>query len=235
MVRISLTILLYFPSFLYADTTKVILLSEKISLSYSQEVRLSQVLSDASLHIKHPIYPLGSALIAPDKQLLIDKKLATVLNQLTTLNTPESSNIYNQLSRLNFVYREPVEMNISKVRVTPNKDPMIRGNYWLYLPKRPSNILILDSQQEHSLAIPMYAGANLKQYLQTLPESSHYNSVWVIQADQHKYQANNIQWKNILYFLSPGAIIFTGLDNLPKQYSNLNTDIVDLLTYQLEL
>jgi hypothetical protein len=221
----------------FAAPVKITLLAKDLLLTYPQEVRLSTLLNDAYSYTDHEIYSLRSALINPHKQSIVDKKKLAVLDQLKAINTPASSHIAKQLIQLDFVYREQVETDIHKVRAIPALDPMIKNDYWLLLPKRPEHILLISSHYDDSLSIPIKANLSLKDYIAELPDTNHriYDNTWIIQANQDAYQAKDFQWKNVLYFLSPGAIVFSGLNDLPDQYRHLNADIAHLLTFYVEL
>ncbi|WP_417698280.1 capsule biosynthesis GfcC D2 domain-containing protein [Psychromonas sp.] len=235
IVLCSCLLLSLISSYSAAQETKITLLQDQIALLYPQEVRFSQVLTDAYSHTKNNVYSLGIALLAPDKQHLIDSKKHVILSKLRSINTPDASNLATQLESLPFAYREHLETDPSKVRVNPKFDPMIKGEYWLSLPKRPDHITLIDPSTNRNVKVALKTDNNLKDYLAELAGKHAYDSAWIIQANQDTYLATDIQWKDKLYFLSPGAIVFIGITNLPDQYSDLNADIARLLAFHLEL
>ena len=219
-------------------STNITLINPQASLTYSQDtVRLSQVLADSYALLTYQPYSFGVSLIDPKKQPTVEKKKLDVLNRLQEINSPTSNHLAKQLDALHFVYREKIETDPSKVRVNPALDPMIKGNYWLNIPTRPEHIFIINANIESSITLPLKMNSDLKDYLDELPDAnSHtYDSAWIIQANQDVYQATDIQWQDKGYFLSPGAIIFIGLTNLPDEYQDLNADIAHFLTFCLEL
>ncbi|NLQ19073.1 hypothetical protein HGG82_15835 [Marinomonas sp. M1K-6] len=222
-----------------ADNANVTLLQSQVSLSYPQEVRFSQLLSDAYAQLSYEVYPLGSALINPNKQAVVEAKKQAVLRQLAQLKTPAATHLAKQLNALRLVYHEDMVFDPIKVRIRTKLDPMIKGEYWLSLPKRPMHITVFDPALEQGLKMPLNNNADLRDYLAKLPyvtkEGQPYDSAWVIQADRTVYQARDLQWKNTLYFLSPGAMVFIGLPNLPDEYRDLNANIAHLLAFRLEL
>lgn len=222
-------------SYSIAQETKITLVQDQITLLYPQEVRFSQVLADAYSHTKNDVYSLGTALLPPNKQHIIDAKKHDILSKLRNINTPDTSYLATQLESLPFVYREHLETDPSKVRVNPKFDPMIKGEYWLSLPKRPDYIILIDPSTNRNVKVTLKTNSDLKNYLAELPGKNAYDSAWIIQANQDTYLATDIQWKDKLYFLSPGAIVFIGITNLPDQYSDLNADIARLLAFHLEL
>ncbi len=222
-----------------SNVTKITLLPSQITLSYSDAVRFSQVLSDAYAQLNYDVYTLGTTLINPHKQSVVDAQKHTILRQLKRLNTPEAVNLANQLSALRFAFHEPMVTDPVKVRIQAKLNPMVRGEYWLSLPKRPSDISVFHPAQGNYLSLPVNSGDHLKDYLTkldgTIEWDGDYDSAWIIQADRKVYHVKDIQWKSTLYFLSPGAMVFVGLHNLPDEYRDLNADIAHLLAFRLEL
>ncbi|MEP0071156.1 MAG: capsule biosynthesis GfcC D2 domain-containing protein [Marinomonas sp.] len=230
----------------HPETTSITLTEQNIVLNYDQAVRFSQVLGDAYSYTNNKIYPLGISLISPHKKSLADQKKALVLDALKELNTAEANNLIAQLSDLNFVYREKIETDIEKVRLLSRSNPMLRGQYQLFLSTRPDHIRIFSGDYEESFTQPLKANYDLKDYVSELPNFSNihsqetgkkkpkYHSAWIIQPNQDVYLANDIQWARTVYFLSPGAFIFIELADLPNKHSDLNADIAHLLTYYME-
>lgn len=227
--------------------TKIILVNQNISLTYNKTVRLEKVFTDAYLYTRKDIYSLGIALISPTKQALVDAKKDKILNQLKALNTSEANNLIAQLSPLTYAYREKIETDLNKIRLISRSNPILKGEYHLLLPTRPKHITVFSSDYNKPIRLPLHTNYHLKDYLSELPapvksnteqannKKPSYHSAWVIQANQDLYQALDIQWERNLYFLSPGAYVFTGLTKLPNEYHHLNADIANLLTYYLEL
>jgi hypothetical protein len=219
--------------------TRVTLLPSQITLSYSQDVRFSQVLSDAYAQSNNDVYPLGTALIDPHKQTIIDTQKRVIMRQLTQLDTPEATNLAKQLDSLPLVYHEQIATDLTKVRVSPKLNPLIKKDYWLSLPKRPAHIKVFDPALDHSMTMALQKNADLRDYLaklsQVTKKDRSHDSAWVIQADRAVYHVDNLAWKNTLHFLSPGAIVFIGLQNLPDDYRDLNANIAHLLAFRLEL
>ncbi|WP_137170472.1 capsule biosynthesis GfcC family protein [Marinomonas sp. FW-1] len=219
-------------------TTRVTLLPSQITLSYSQDVRFSQVLSDAYAQSNGEIYALGTGLIDPHKQTIIDTQKRVIMRQLKQLNTPEATNMAKQLDSLPLVYHEQIATDLTKVRISSKFNPLIKQDYWLSLPKRPTHIKAFDPTLDHSVTMALQENADLRDYLAKLSQMTkqdRYDSAWIIQADRAVYQVDNLSWKNTLYFLSPGAIVFVGLQNLPDDYRDLNANIAHLLAFRLEL
>lgn len=219
-------------------TTRITLLPSQITLSYPQDVRFSQVLSDAYAQSNEEIYALGTGLIDPHKQTMIDTQKRVIMRQLTQLNTPQAMQLAKQLDSLPLVYHEPIATDLTSVRVSSKLNPLIKQDYWLSLSKRPTHIKVFDPALDHSVTMALQENADLRDYLATLSQMTkrdRHDSAWIIQANRVVYQVDNLAWKNTLHFLSPGAIVFIGLQNLPDEYRDLNANIAHLLAFRLEL
>ncbi|PJE53243.1 capsule biosynthesis GfcC D2 domain-containing protein [Marinomonas sp. BSi20584] len=222
-----------------ADNAVITLLHNQVTLSYPQEVRFLQLLQDAYSQSQYQIYPLGSALINPNKQSIVTNQKRAVLRQLAAINTPAAKHIANYLNRLNLVYHEDMVFDFTKVRIKPKLNPLVKGEYSLLLAQRPNHITVFDAAQDLVKKVPLNKSGELRDYLAQFSgatkEQQPYDSVWIIQADRSIYQAKDLQWKNTLYFLSPGAMVFIGLPNLSDEYRDLNANIAHLFAFRLEL
>ena len=218
---------------------RITVLPERTSLIYPQPIRLDQVLNDAYELQQNAVYPLGSALIDPHKQpqLIVEKR--RILNELRLLRTPEAINLASQLRALRYAFHESVEMDIAKVRGMPKYNPLLKQEYWVSLPVRPDYITVVDPNSARSQQLPFKANAQLRDYMADLAVSDQevpsYQSVWVIQADRSIKYVQNLQWQAEPHFISPGALVYIGLENLPDDYRELNANIARLLANRLEL
>lgn len=245
----ALLIAALFSSGVQANDVRVTLLQSNQTLTYPQPVRLSQALGDAlelgQMHSDQPVYPLGSALINPHKQATLDVKRTSLLRQLATINTPESNSLARQLKQMSFAYHEAVDTDYTRVRVQLRQNPLLNHDYWLSLPSRPDHIRVLQPLMTESVALPVQSGHHLAVYLDAFADvyglahpTKRWRTVrqaWVIQADRSVYLAKNFSWRGDRFHLSPGAMVFLELDNLPRAYRNLNADIAHLLAHRLEL
>ncbi|WP_417528923.1 capsule biosynthesis GfcC D2 domain-containing protein [Marinomonas shanghaiensis] len=221
-----------------ADNTHITVLQKQVILSYQEEVRFSQILNDANSQLQYEFYPLGSSLINPRKQPIVEMQKQFVLKQLAELNTPAANHLAEKVNSLHLVYHEKMSLDFIKVRTKHKLNPIVKGEYWLSLQKRPTDVTIFDSAQNKFKNISLNKSFDLRDYLEEFSLASEqppYDSVWIIQADRSIYQVKDLQWKNTLYFLSPGAMVFIGLPNLPDDYRDLNANVAHLFAFRLEL
>lgn len=219
----------------FSQPIKIQLLQPEITLEYGDPVRLSQLLTDAQKQVNYQVYPLGISLISPTKQRHIDEQKRLIFSALDKINTKDAQRIAEQLESLHFVYREKVETRLQQVRTIKKDNPLLAHDYVLSIPTRPALIRLITPKQIPTPLVKQLPNARLKDYMTPDIAGAHYDSAWVIQADQSIQYISGIQWKGQNHYLSPGSIIFVGLDNAPDQYQHLNQDIAQLLTQHLEL
>ena len=219
------------------EALSVSLPQENKTYHYRQTVRLSQVLADIYPTLHYVPYTLGASLIRISKNPLVAEEKYRIIQQLITLNTPSSLFLLAQLSNMTFAFREHISLNLPTIRLSLKQDPLLAGAFQLFAPTRPDHFLVVGAINEESpLAVPLQDGQSLRDYLPNIALNNQAldSTPWIIQADQTFYQVHDLYWKNKPYFLSPGAVVFIGLKNLPIEFKDLNRDIVHLLTYRVE-
>ncbi|WP_394180912.1 capsule biosynthesis GfcC family protein [Marinomonas posidonica] len=232
---VSFISLCFLPLFAMAQPVKIHLLQPEITLEYEAAVRLSQVLSDAQKQVDYPVYSLGISVISPSKQALVDQQKNDIFNALRHIDSAESKRIVKQLAPLHFVYRERLETRLKNVRTVKKNNPLLSHDYALSVPIRPTFIRVISPKRTSMSMIKQTPNSHLKDYLTPDIAGDDYDSAWVIQADQKVQYIKGIQWQGKHHYLSPGSLVFVGLENLPHQYKTLNQDIAQLLTQHLEL
>lgn len=207
-------------------------------LNYPSSVRLATLLGDAYQSLEYEPYAPGAALI----DVSAEKKTVTalqrrVLQQLKMLGSPSAMQIVRQLSHFQYVRKIPVNLDLDEVRVSSKDNPMLSGRYELSLPKRPAHITLVGALKEgRPVSAKVKLGAVLDAYLNEVQfqnDADRYHP-WVIQADGAVHQVKYLSWEGSPTFLSPGAIVFVGLESLPEQYKHLNENIAQLLASSVE-
>lgn len=235
-LSISLAILLSITAgSVLAQSIKINLLQSETVLEYVSAPRLSQVITEAAEQTDYAIYPLGVTLISPDKQALIDEKKRSIFTILEGLKNQQAAQILKHLKKLHFVHKEPSNTLLRRIRTDKKLNPLLSKNYTLSLPIRPDYIRLITPMRESTSLVKYLPNTSLKEYLTKKVAGDSYDSAWIIQANQDTRLVSNIQWQSKKYYLSPGAIVFVGLSNLPSKYQTLNQDIAELLSQHLEL
>lgn len=236
LIKLSLIIALpYVSSSSYANQdTQIKIVQNSQALHYSSPARLSRVLTDAQLTLDYQPYSLGASLVDNEKQNALDIFKENILEALTNYRTFSTEKILSQLKSSTFSPREKVSLDNDIARVFPKANPLLNGRFTLSLPKRPNSISVYGAiQSDSELKLNVLPTPSLKNYL---PELPLYNvamkfPIWIIQPDQTTHYVANIRQEAQPLYLAPGAIIYIGSNEIPKQ---LNKDIVKLLQNRLE-
>lgn len=219
--------------------SRITLLPSLTVMSYTENVRFSQVLSDAYAQTNYEVYPLGIALVDPHKQPQADVRKRKVLLELRRLNTAEADNLAQQLRTMRLAYHLPIEQDPVKVQTQAKRDPLITQEYGLRLPKRPDHIQVIDPSRREPMTIKFKPNADLRDYMAQLTDTDvgrgAYKSAWIVQADRKIYRVDDVRQRDKLHFLSPGAVVYMGLQDLPEVDQDLNTAVAELLALRLEL
>jgi hypothetical protein len=210
---------------------------ENKTYHFRDPARLSQVLEYIYPTLNYKPYTLAASLVRLSKNAIIEQKKDAVIQQLIALNTDSALYMIAQLSNTELAFRESVSFNLDDVRLHPKKNPLLTGKFQLILPARPNHFWVYGATEENiPLAVFMQDGFSLRDYFADIPSSNPEGKYrpWIIQPDQTLYRTKDMYWKGTPYFLSPGAVVFIGLKNLPEKFKNLNQEIAHLLTYRVE-
>jgi hypothetical protein len=215
-----------------------------ISLKYQVAPRLSQLLNDARNNIDYPPYHLGSSLLNldHDKNNKIKTKKSILLKIIEdqAKTTSEMKNLHSIIVSLNLFYREAVSLDLEEIQLNAKLNPILKGHYLLSLPTRPNVITVIDpANSDKVVKVQLVPGYSLKNYLNEyylkinktnfdLP-----NNIELIQADKQHITPNIALWNNNKYFLSPGSIIFIGLDKSVKNMKEINHKFTALLQHHV--
>lgn len=237
------TLALTLSSFAFATQNKVespkknsqiTLENTAVTLSYSSPPRLSTVLTDALRTLAYSPYSLGASLIDEKRQqgfILFQKN---IMSQLANNRTFSTEKMASQLKQTLFAQKETLSLDYDIVRVFPKKNPLLDGQFRLYLPKRPNSILVYGAIQSNApLHLTIKNGSPLQDYLREIP---FYNVamntvIWMIQPDQTIERIQNIHQQTQSTYIAPGAVIYIASNEIPEQ---LNKNIVTLLQNRLE-
>lgn len=220
-----------------ATTLKVTIPQQGISLSYQSAPRLSQLLIDANKNIDYAAYFLGSALINKDnKNIAIQSSKIKLLERLETNNDTNASNLHTIVESLTFFQQEDLKLDLEKIQQDSRLNPIISGNYQLYLPKRPDYIILIDPKNSDDIIKQkLRAGYHLEDYLSEYYKSTDIviNNIQIIQADKHVITPKIDYWSSNKYYLSPGAIIYIGLGKDIDKSGSINQNVINLLQHHV--
>lgn len=192
----------------------------------------------------------------------IEAKKRNVLNQLEAfaVEEPEANLVRQQLASFQYLNRVFIELDRNAVISQSDKNPLLVSSshtnkpssdvikrvstsetqaFSLYLPQRPTSILLMGAMKE-SVTMNLIEHGTLNDYLDALPngfigESADKSVAYVVQPDGVVQTIQYAYWNEQPVYLAPGAIVFMAFYSLPSEYSTLNQDIVDLLRHKVGL
>ncbi|SBS27106.1 hypothetical protein MSP8886_00805 [Marinomonas spartinae] len=243
-VKLSiLALALTLSSFVFADQSQeespksnnqVTLMETATTFRYTTPPRLSMVLAEALHTLTYNPYYLGAALVDETQQQDFMRFKQNVMDQLAMAKTFSTEKMRSQLKHTAFAKKETLSLDYDIVRVFPQKNPLLKGQFRLYLPESPHDIKVYGAIQSTTpINLALQDGSSLQAYLPDIP---FYNvamntTIWIIEPDQTIDQIQNIHQQKQPTYLAPGAIIYIASNEIPEQ---LNQNIVTLLQNRLE-
>ena len=222
-----------------ADGLKVKLLSQDTILQYEDAQRLETVLSDAIAHSQtlSPVtYPLANQLFNSNKQAMAQQLKSDVLEQLEqkkqhTGDDTSMDILIEQVKRWTVGYRESLSLDIDKVRIQAEHNPLLAGAYELITPQREEHIQV-EGLLFRPQTLAFASATTLSEALdQTDILSTANNSfAWVIYPDGHHVKAGYAYWNNENTHLTPGTVVFVGFNSDDSELQRLEENIVKLIS-----
>ncbi|KZM42028.1 hypothetical protein OA92_12385 [Marinomonas sp. SBI22] len=219
-------------------TLEVVIPQQKINLSYQVAPRLSQLLIDAKKNTDYSAYTLGSALIKKNsyENITIQNNKIELIESLETINHTSAFHLRTLIEGLNFFQQEKLSLDLEKVQLDSRINPIISGNYQLYLPKRPDFLILIDpNHSEKIIKLKLKPGYNLSKYLNEFYKNTDIvtDNIRIIQADKEVITPKIDYWSNSKYYLSPGAIIYIGLNEDIENAEITNQSFLKLLQHHV--
>ncbi|MCD9464085.1 hypothetical protein CJF25_14010 [Photobacterium phosphoreum] len=213
--------------------------SQKINIEYSEPIRLLTLIKDAK-EIRQAkktssTYWLGSSLsklIQPQKKQALIKNLKqlSIKHERSQPLSISFSNNAQWVEKNIHNTRIITPIDIDKVRLNKNHNPLLKGGYKLTLANRPNNILILGAINKPQKLL-WYPRKSASYYLQkiALIDDADKSNVIVIQPDGIKTNHPIAYWNNQHINISPGSIIYVNYKSLLHDYSILNNMLSSIL------
>ncbi|PLR32030.1 hypothetical protein CYR32_16005 [Chimaeribacter coloradensis] len=144
-----------------------------------------------------------------------------------------ADNLHQQVSQLRVTGRQFVPLDPDAVRIQPQANRRLEGEYSIYTLQRPTTVRLF-GLVENSGPQPFVPGQEAKTYLDShAPLSGHdKNQLWLIQPDGMTQQVPVAYWNHRRAEPAPGSTLFVGFSAhaLPSAYRDLNLRILALLT-----
>ncbi|MDN3679497.1 capsule biosynthesis GfcC family protein [Vibrio tapetis subsp. quintayensis] len=210
----------------------ITLVNQHVVLSYPAATRLDVILRDSQKQLSGIPYYLGAKLVSASQQAKVQSKYQHVIKQLDDLATPQARMVKQQLDQFQFVGRELLELDYDKIRLKEPKNPLLHGQYQLYLTGKSNTLrhkvwllgLITEPKQ-----VELLPNQDLDIYLDQMNtfDEAETKRPFVIQPDGTIKQPNISYYQPGRVYLAPQAMVFIGFES----QTALNQDIANLLRY----
>lgn len=185
----------------------------------------------------------GALIAERQKTAEAEQQQKTLLARLTGLAEQEDgddaaaiNSVRQQLQALKIAGRLLVNLDPDDVRVSENGNPVLQGDYTLWLPAKPSTITVFGLISSPGKK-PFTPGRDVASYLdeQSLLSGADNSYAWVVYPDGHTQKAPVAYWNKRHIEPMPGSIIFVGFADhfWTKAYDGLNADILHSLIQRI--
>ncbi|WP_323903682.1 capsule biosynthesis GfcC family protein [Aeromonas hydrophila] len=210
------------------------------------EVHDGARLTDLLFNTKLPndIYWRSAQIANPQAMAAIQVAKETLLKDLKSLQVfwmrggdqgaliQSTQQLLQELDRIPVSGRLPVLLDPAKSRVDPAGNPLLKGNYTLFVAPRPGFIYFVGLINGRSKQ-PLQAGASLADYWQgySLLAGADPSEVILIQPDGTISRVPVANWNQLHREPMAGATLLVGFDSdvLPEKYRDINIRIANLL------
>jgi hypothetical protein len=145
-------------------------------------------------------------------------------------------NVRQQIAALKVTGRQIVNLDPDWVRLKPQANRTLEGEYSVYTLQRPTSVT-LAGVVEQAGKTPWAAGRSAVEYLDAHPRLSggERNTAQVISPAGDVTEVPVAYWNRRHFEPQPGSIIFVGFSSwtLPSAYADLNQQIVSVLTHRI--
>lgn len=192
------------------------------ALSFTQPPRLAQ----AVLTITHSqqrslddvYWPAAGLYRLESQQAQAINDLQPIRDQIA-VHTGEQrqqwQKLYQALNKMAVGERIPGTIDPDITRITPNTNPVLKGNWHLQLPTRPTHVMVLGSVSQPG-RYPWHERLSAKSYLkQAAPEAWHDSKIWVISPSGERAQHPIAYWNGQHRDILPGSVIYRPLAYKP--------------------
>lgn len=224
----------------WANTpTTVTLPMQQVILQYNQSVRLDRVLLDAQqqanqtnhLNTYHEGYRLFSKAKADKAQELyagVKARLSALLNNDTY--RVAAKQLLTQLSGYQYGYREKLNLDVDAVRLKPEFNPLLPGQFQLELAQRPNSIALFGLSEQQQMTFN--ANFTVADYIarSRSPHKKHHSDAWVISPEGEITHVGYAYWNNAHTHLKPGSALLVGFNASDQEMVQLEQDIATLIS-----
>ncbi|MBL4297101.1 capsule biosynthesis GfcC family protein [Vibrio fluvialis] len=219
--------------------TTITLPMQQVILQYNQSVRLDRVLLDAQqqanqanrLNTYHESYRLFSYAKADETQELyadVRERLNALLNNDTY--RVAAKQLLTQLSEYQYGYREKLNLDVDAVRLKPELNPLLSGQFQLELAQRPDSITLFGLSEQQQMTFN--ANFTVADYIvrSHSPHKKNHSYTWVISPEGEITHVGYAYWNNAHTHLKPGSALLVGFNASDQEMVQLEQDIATLIS-----
>jgi hypothetical protein len=214
------------------------------SITLPDDARLGDLLTHSN--IPADAYWPTARVATTTSQAQVERERQALLHDLEMLeyqwhNEGETRNAYAvrelrvELAAVKLIGCLPAILDPDWVRIRPEDNPLLQGEYRLILPARPTSLMVL-GLVNGNLRPLIKPGQVIADYIdgECLP-AGECEWGYLIQNDGMIEKVGLEYWNRQHREADPGAVLFVGFDNdqLPENYRNLNSRIAHLLTNRI--
>ena len=170
------------------------------------------------------------------ENITIQNNKIELIENLEAINNASAFRLRKQIEEFSFFQQEKLSLDLEKIQLDSRINPIISGNYQLFLPKRPDFLILIDpNHSEKVIKLKLKSGYNLSKYLNEFYKNTDIvtDDIRIIQADKEVIAPKIDYWSNKKYYLSPGSIIYIGLDESIDNAEIINQSFLKLLQHHV--
>ncbi|WP_102505138.1 capsule biosynthesis GfcC family protein [Salinivibrio kushneri] len=200
----------------------VLTANHDIALSFTQPPRLAKAvltITQAQQRSLDDVYWPAAGLYQQDSEKA--KQIADLqpVRHQIAVNTgtvkKQWQTLYQALNKMAVGERIPGAIDPDITRITPNTNPVLKGNWHLQLPTRPTHVMVLGSVSQPG-RYPWHERLSAKSYLkQAAPEAWYDSKIWVISPSGERAQHPIAYWNGRHRDILPGSVIYRPLTYKP--------------------
>ncbi|KEY60039.1 hypothetical protein SRDD_11490 [Serratia sp. DD3] len=163
--------------------------------------------------------------------------LSSVLRQRNDTSLAATvDSVRSQLAELSVVGRQLVPLDPDVIRLNPEFDRRLSGDYQLYIVAEPHKVRLFGALAPHGKR-DFLPGKDVSEYLAgfQLLDGAERNIAWIITPQGEVQSVPIAYWNQRHHELTPGSLLFLGIavSALPDDFTDINEQVISLLTHRI--
>lgn len=163
--------------------------------------------------------------------------LSSVLRQKDdALLAATVDSVRSQLAELKVIGRQLVPLDPDMIRLHPELDRRLSGEYQLYIAAEPRSVRLFGALAPHGKR-DFLPGKDVSDYFTGLQhlEGAEHDTAWIITPQGDVQPVPIAYWNRRHNEMTPGSLLFLGVavSALPEDFKDINEQIISLLTHRM--